>query len=72
MLGNRVHKFRKGEELEKLSKKWGHRGARPIWEHAENKGLHSKRKTADALAPGDRIFIPLTRGEFDAWSREIA
>ena len=62
-LGKKSHRFKKGETIDKIAKKYGHKSGDAIWKHEKNKKLRSKRKTASALAPGDILYIPLTQKE---------
>ncbi|GGH26240.1 LysM domain-containing protein [Cribrihabitans marinus] len=63
MAKQRKHKVKKGENLEKIAKGYGHASGGDIWYHDYNKVLRKKRKSPDALAAGDVLVIPQTKAE---------
>ena len=53
-----THKVNKGEKLEDIAKKYGHRDWKTIWKAPENKGVVSRRAKPEAIQPGDLLVIP--------------
>jgi hypothetical protein len=53
-----TYKFVKGDKLEEIGRKYGHRDWRTIWRAPENKFIVLKRGKPENLQPGDTIVIP--------------
>jgi len=55
---NKIHKVSKGESLQDIPKKYGHKDWKSIWKAPENRALVSKRSKPENLQPGDSLLIP--------------
>jgi len=55
--GAEWHRVQKGETLDAIAAQYGV-SADEIWNHNLNKQLRDRRKTPDAIAPGDALYIP--------------
>lgn len=52
------HTVKKGEKVQSIPKKHGHRDWKTIWNHKNNKKLAGLRKKPEQLQAGDKLFIP--------------
>lgn len=64
-----VHTVAKGDTLSGISKKYGHKHWKDVWDAKENKAIASKRKQPEAIQPGDTLVIPYTAKEISAMSQ---
>ncbi|MEN1678586.1 MAG: LysM domain-containing protein [Planctomycetota bacterium] len=54
------HTVKKGDTLESIAKKYGHKQWKAIWNDPENKKVVRKRGEPQKIEPGDVLVIPLT------------
>ncbi|MDP5221029.1 hypothetical protein Q5Y75_27995 [Ruegeria sp. 2205SS24-7] len=59
----RKHKVKKGEDIAKIAKSYGHASGGDIFYHGYNKALRKSRKSPEALTVGDVLVIPRTEAE---------
>jgi N-acetylmuramoyl-L-alanine amidase len=52
------HTVKEGEYLVKIAQDYGFDDYRAIWDHPQNAELKLQRKSANAIYPGDKLFIP--------------
>jgi len=52
------HTVKEGDYLVKIAQDYGFDDYRDIWNHPQNAELKLKRKSANAIFPGDSLFIP--------------
>ena len=52
------HTVKEGDYLIKIAQDYGFNDYRSIWDHPQNMELKLKRKSANAIYPGDSLFIP--------------
>lgn len=52
------HTVKEGDYLIKIAQDYGFNDYRSIWDHPQNTELKLKRKSANAIYPGDSLFIP--------------
>ncbi len=52
------HTVKEGDYLVKISQDYGFEDYHVIWDHPQNAELKLKRKSANAIYPGDTLFIP--------------
>lgn len=52
------HTVKEGDYLIKIAQDYGFSDYRTIWNHFQNRELKLKRKSANAIYPGDSLFIP--------------
>ena len=64
-----VHKVVKGDTLSGISKKYGHKHWKDVWDAKENKAIVSKRKEPRSIQPGDTLIIPFTAKEISVMSQ---
>ena len=53
-----IHKVSKGEALESIARKYGHRDWKMLWNAPQNKALVFKRVKPEGIQPGDQLTIP--------------
>lgn len=52
------HKVKKGEQLQGIAKKFGHKSWKTIWDAPENKKVVQSRRQPEQIQPGDILVIP--------------
>lgn len=68
----KTHKVKKGETLTSIAKIYKHSKWQNIWNAPENKAIVKKRKTPDAIQPGDQLIIPMNAAQAKAHAQEVA
>ncbi len=64
-----VHKVAKGDTLSGISKRYGHKHWKDVWDAKENKAIVSKRKEPRSIQSGDTIIIPFTAKEISVMTQ---
>jgi hypothetical protein len=71
-ISNKPYVPKKGDTLDAIAKKHGHRDGKAIWNAPENKGIVGKPKKPADPQPGDSLFIPPNPAQLKALANRIA
>jgi LysM domain len=54
----RAHTVKRGENLTRIAKQYGHGGWSTLWKASDNEALRKRRKNPNLLYPGDEVVVP--------------
>ncbi|MEO6712915.1 MAG: LysM domain-containing protein [Mycobacteriales bacterium] len=67
-----LHKVSRGDKLESIARKYGHRDGKLIWAASDNRSVVSKRGKPENLQPGDVLAVPPNEKDAKELEKKVA